>query len=258
MSSQVLLSQLLLGLINGSFYAILSLGLAVIFGLLNIINFAHGALYMIGAFCALLAMRWFGVGYWGALIVAPVIVGLLGVLIERLLLKRLYQLDHLYGLLLTFGLALIAEGFFRWGFGVSGESYPVPESLRGGMDIGIMFLPIYRAWVVVASLTVWNPSKLRRLALSQRRIVGVAFRAPAVQGGSVQLRQRRALPQALDQIRVADEGPAESHQVALSAGEGVLGHRAVVSVVDHPRSPAAGGAVGVLESGIVERLGVGR
>lgn len=154
MSFQVLLSQLLLGLINGSFYAILSLGLAVIFGLLNIINFAHGALYMIGAFCALLAMRWFGIGYWGALILAPIVVGLLGALIERLLLRRLYQLDHLYGLLLTFGLALIAEGFFRWGFGISGEAYPVPNALQGGVDIGIMFLPRYRAWVLVASLVV--------------------------------------------------------------------------------------------------------
>lgn len=154
MNTQALLSQLLLGLINGSFYAILSLGLAVIFGLLNIINFAHGALYMIGAFCALLAMQWFGIGYWGALIIAPLVVGLLGALIEKVILQRLHQLDHLYGLLVTFGLALMAEGFFRWAFGVSGVSYPIPEALRGGVDIGIMFLPIYRAWVVLASLTV--------------------------------------------------------------------------------------------------------
>jgi branched-chain amino acid transport system permease protein len=154
MNTQALLSQLLLGLINGSFYAILSLGLAVIFGLLNIINFAHGALYMIGAFCALLAMQWFGIGYWGALIIAPLVVGALGVLIERLILRRLHQLDHLYGLLVTFGLALMAEGFFRWAFGISGESYPIPEALQGGVNIGIMFLPLYRAWVIVASLTV--------------------------------------------------------------------------------------------------------
>lgn len=154
MNTQALLSQLLLGLINGSFYAILSLGLAVIFGLLNIINFAHGALYMIGAFCALLAMQWFGIGYWGALIIAPLVVGLLGALIEKVILQRLHQLDHLYGLLVTFGLALMAEGFFRWAFGVSGVSYPIPEALRGGVDIGIMFLPMYRAWVVLASLTV--------------------------------------------------------------------------------------------------------
>jgi len=154
MSTQALLSQLLLGLINGSFYAILSLGLAVIFGLLNIINFAHGALYMVGAFCALLAMRWLGIGYWGALVIAPLVVGALGVVIERLMLRRLYQLDHLYGLLLTFGLALIAEGFFRWSFGITGESYPVPAELHGGVDIGIMYLPLYRAWVVVASLVV--------------------------------------------------------------------------------------------------------
>ena len=154
MNSQVLLSQLLLGLINGSFYAILRLGLAVIFGLLNIINFAHGALYMMGAFCALLGMRWFGISYWGALLVAPIVIGALGVVIERLLLRRLHGLDHLYGLLLTFGLALIAEGLFRWGFGISGEAYPVPESLRGGVDIGVMFLPLYRAWVLGASLAV--------------------------------------------------------------------------------------------------------
>lgn len=154
MSTQALLSQLLLGLINGSFYAILSLGLAVIFGLLNIINFAHGALYMIGAFCALLAMQWFGIGYWGALIIAPIVVGALGVLIERLLLRHLHQLDHLYGLLVTFGLALMAEGFFRWAFGISGAPYPIPAALQGGVDIGIMYLPLYRAWVVVASLIV--------------------------------------------------------------------------------------------------------
>jgi len=154
MNTQALLSQLLLGLINGSFYAILSLGLAVIFGLLNIINFAHGALYMIGAFCALLAMQWFGIGYWGALIIAPIVVGLLGIVIERLMLRRLQQLDHLYGLLVTFGLALMAEGFFRWAFGISGKSYPIPSALQGGVDIGIMFLPLYRAWVIVASLVV--------------------------------------------------------------------------------------------------------
>ena len=153
-SSQALFGQLLLGLINGSFYAVLSLGLAVIFGLLNIINFSHGALYMIGAFVALLGLEHLGMNYWVALGVAPLVVGLLGVAIERAMLKHLYKLDHLYGLLLTFGLALIAEGVFRYYFGVSGESYAPPEALQGGMDLGFMFMPLYRGWVVVASLAV--------------------------------------------------------------------------------------------------------
>jgi branched-chain amino acid transport system permease protein len=153
-SLQALMGQLLLGLINGSFYAVLSLGLAVIFGLLNIINFAHGALYMVGAFIGLLGLKWFGMSYWLALLVSPAIVGVLGVLLERTMLRRLYQLDHLYGLLLTFGLVLIAEGFFRYMFGISGESYPVPDSLQGGVDLGFMYMPIYRGWVVFASVSV--------------------------------------------------------------------------------------------------------
>ncbi|MBP5985974.1 MAG: branched-chain amino acid ABC transporter permease [Azonexus sp.] len=147
-------SQLLVGLINGSFYAILSLGLAIIFGLLNIINFCHGAQYMMGAFVAWIALTRFGINYWVALIAAPLIVGVVGVLIERLMLRRLYKLDHLYGLLLTFGLALIIEGIFRDQFGISGESYEVPEALTGGVNLGFMFLPIYRGWVIIASLTV--------------------------------------------------------------------------------------------------------
>ncbi|MCK6395044.1 branched-chain amino acid ABC transporter permease [Zoogloea sp.] len=147
-------SQLLIGLINGSFYAILSLGLAIIFGLLNIINFAHGAQYMMGAFIAWLALTKFNVNYWVALIAAPLLVGLFGVILERTMLRKLYKLDHLYGLLLTFGLALIIEGVFRDQFGISGESYEVPEALSGGIHLGFMFLPIYRAWVIVASLTV--------------------------------------------------------------------------------------------------------
>ncbi len=153
-TSQELFGQLLLGLINGSFYAVLSLGLAVIFGLLNIINFSHGALYMLGAFLALLGLNHFGMNYWVALLLAPAAVGLLGVLIERLMLRHLYKLDHLYGLLLTFGLALIAEGTMRYFFGISGETYPVPEALEGGVNLGFMFLPLYRAWVVVAALTL--------------------------------------------------------------------------------------------------------
>lgn len=153
-SSQALFGQLLLGLINGSFYAVLSLGLAVIFGLLNIINFSHGALYMIGAFVALLGLELLGMNYWVALLVAPLSVGLLGVLIERTMLRHLYKLDHLYGLLLTFGLALVAEGVFKYYFGVSGQSYAPPEALQGGVDLGFMFMPLYRGWVVLASLAV--------------------------------------------------------------------------------------------------------
>jgi branched-chain amino acid transport system permease protein len=149
-----LLGQLMLGLVNGSFYAMLSLGLAVIFGLLGIVNFAHGALYMIGAYVAWYSLEHFGINYWVALVLAPVLVGALGVLIERTLLKRLYKLDPLYGLLLTFGLALIAEGVFRDQFGVSGQSYAVPEQLAGATNLGFMVLPNYRAWVIVASLLV--------------------------------------------------------------------------------------------------------
>ncbi len=151
---QAFLGQLLLGLVNGAFYAMLSLGLAVIFGLLGIVNFAHGALYMLGAFAAWIMMDLLGVNYWAALILAPLTVGVLGVVIERLFLKHLYKLDPLYGLLLTFGLSLIAEGIFRELYGVSGQSYPVPELLQGATNLGFMVLPNYRAWVVVASLVV--------------------------------------------------------------------------------------------------------
>jgi len=151
---QAFLGQLLLGLVNGSFYAMLSLGLAVIFGLLGIVNFAHGALYMIGAYVAWLSLEKFGLNYWVALVLSPVVVGALGVVIERLFLKRLYKLDPLYGLLLTFGLALIAEGVFRDQFGVSGQQYPVPELLQGATNLGFMVLPNYRAWVVFACLSI--------------------------------------------------------------------------------------------------------
>jgi branched-chain amino acid transport system permease protein len=152
--SQALFGQLLLGLINGSFYALLSLGLAVIFGMLNIINFTHGAQYMMGAFIAFLLVRHVGIGYWPALIVVPIIVGATGVIIERLFLKRIQNLDHLYGLILTFGLALIIEGLFRNYYGSSGQPYSVPESLQGGRNLGFMFLPNYRAWVIAFSLAV--------------------------------------------------------------------------------------------------------
>ena len=151
---QAFAGQLLLGLVNGSFYAMLSLGLAVIFGLLGIVNFAHGALYMIGAYVAWLGMDQLGINYWVSLLLAPVVVGAFAVLIERSLLKHLYKLDPLYGLLLTFGLALIFEGLFREQFGVSGQQYPVPETLQGATDLGFMMLPNYRAWVVLASLSV--------------------------------------------------------------------------------------------------------
>jgi branched-chain amino acid transport system permease protein len=152
--TQALFGQLLIGLINGSFYALLSLGLAVIFGLLNIINFTHGAQYMMGAFVAYLALTYLKMGYWWSLILAPIIVGISGVIIERLFLARLYKLDHLYGLLLTFGLGLIIQGLFRNEFGSSGQPYPIPPELTGGKNLGFMFLPNYRAWVIVASLVV--------------------------------------------------------------------------------------------------------
>jgi len=147
-------AQLLVGLINGAFYAMLSLGLAVIFGLLNIINFTHGAQYMLGAFCAWFLLNWFGIGYWAALVIAPVVVGLLGIAIERLLLRHIARLDHLYGLLLTFGLALIIEGVFRQQYGSSGQPYTIPPELQGARNLGFMFLPNYRAWVILASLAV--------------------------------------------------------------------------------------------------------
>ena len=151
---QPLMGQLLIGLINGSFYALLSLGLAVIFGMLNIINFAHGALYMMGAFGAYLLLAKLGLGYWWALAVSPIVVGLFGVVIERTMLARLYKLDHVYGLLLTFGLALVIQGLFRNEYGVSGLPYAIPPQLSGAQNLGFMFLPNYRAWVIVASLVV--------------------------------------------------------------------------------------------------------
>ena len=151
---QALFGQLLLGLINGSFYAILSLGLAIIFGLLNIINFTHGAQYMLGAFVAWFLLQYLGIGYWPSLLLAPIVVGAFGIVIERLLISRLYHLDHLYGLLLTFGLALVIQGLLRNEFGISGLPYAIPAELAGGQNLGFMFLPNYRGWVIVASLVV--------------------------------------------------------------------------------------------------------
>jgi branched-chain amino acid transport system permease protein len=152
--SQALFGQLLLGLINGSFYALLSLGLAVIFGMLNIINFTHGAQYMMGAFTAYLLLQYLGINYWAALIIVPIVIGVLGIVIERLFLQHVRKLDHLYGLILTFGLALIIEGLFRNYYGSSGQPYQVPEALQGGRNLGFMFLPNYRAWVIAFSLVI--------------------------------------------------------------------------------------------------------
>jgi branched-chain amino acid transport system permease protein len=152
--TQALFGQLLIGLINGAFYAMLSLGLSVIFGLLNIINFAHGALYMMGAFVGWYLLQYLGLGYWWALVISPVVVGLFGMAIEKTMLKRLHGLDHLYGLLLTFGLALIIQGLFRNQFGSSGQPYVIPKELAGGVNLGFMFLPLYRGWVIIASIVV--------------------------------------------------------------------------------------------------------
>jgi branched-chain amino acid transport system permease protein len=149
-----MMSQLLLGLVNGSFYAMLSLGLAVIFGLLNVINFSHGALYMMGAFVAWMGMTYFGLNYWTMLLLAPLLIGVFGIFIEKTMLRHLYKLDHLYGLLLTFGITLLVEGVFRSFYGVSGQPFQVPDSLAGATDLGFMVMPNYRAWVVVASLVV--------------------------------------------------------------------------------------------------------
>ncbi|QAZ39497.1 branched-chain amino acid ABC transporter permease [Methylibium sp. Pch-M] len=168
-----LLGQLLLGLVNGSFYAMLSLGLAVIFGMLNIINFAHGALYMMGAFLAWMGLEYLGLNYWVMLLLAPLLVGVLGILIERLLLQWLYKLDHLYGLLLTFGITLVAEGIFRSFYGVSGQPYPVPSALSGATNLGFMILPNYRAWVVLASIVVC----LAVWALIEKTSLGATLRA---------------------------------------------------------------------------------
>jgi branched-chain amino acid transport system permease protein len=151
---QAMMSQLLLGLVNGSFYAMLSLGLAIIFGLLNVINFAHGTLYMLGAFVAWMGLTYLGLNYWEMLILAPLVVGLFGIIIEKTMLRWLYKLDHLYGLLLTFGITLMVEGIFRSIYGVSGQPFSVPDALQGATNLGFMVLPNYRAWVVLASLVV--------------------------------------------------------------------------------------------------------
>jgi branched-chain amino acid transport system permease protein len=169
----VILGQLTLGLVNGAFYAMLSLGLAVIFGLMGVVNFAHGAFYALGSFAALLGLQWFGINYWLALLLAPLAIGLLGMVVERLFLKRLQSLDPLYGLLLTFGVALIVEGCLQEFFGSSGQSYPVPDALQGAVDLGFMFLPKYRAWVILASVSVC----LSTWYLIERTRLGATLRA---------------------------------------------------------------------------------
>ncbi|HEY0527043.1 MAG TPA: branched-chain amino acid ABC transporter permease [Stellaceae bacterium] len=173
--SDLLASQILIGLINGSFYALLSLGMAIIFGLLNVINFAHGAFYMIGAFLAWILLQRFGLSYWAALLVSPILAGVLGILVERALLKRLYRLDHIYGWLVTFGLAMMIESAFRYFYGVSGKPYAPPPALRGGFELGFMFLPTYRGWVIVASavlcLAVWGVIDRTKLGAYLRAMV---------------------------------------------------------------------------------------
>ena len=152
--SVVLFGQVTLGLINGAFYALLSLGLAVIFGLLNVVNFAHGAIFMTGAFVSWMLLHYLGIGYWGALVLAPLIVACFGALLERFMIRHVYKLDHAYGLLLTFGLALLIEGAFRQGYGISGQPYPSPAEFQGGLNLGFMLLPVYRGWVLLA-FTIW-------------------------------------------------------------------------------------------------------
>jgi branched-chain amino acid transport system permease protein len=195
-SAAVLFGQLLIGLINGCFYATLSLGLAVIFGLLGIINLAQGALYMMGAFIAWMLLTWLGIGYWGALLLVPLIIAVFAVVLERLLIRRVYSLDHSYGLLLTFGILLVIQGMFVHWFGTAGQPYPIPDALQGGYNLGFMFLPKYRAWVVVASLvlcfTTWfviertslgrtlraateNPTLTRAFGINVPRLVTIGF-----------------------------------------------------------------------------------
>lgn len=184
MDIYLILSQMTLGLVNGVFYAILSLGLAIIFGLLGVINFAHGVFFMLGAFVAYALGHWLGIGYWGALIVAPLIIGMLGLVVEVTFIRHLYRLDHLYGLLLTLGLALFVEGFIRIAFGPQGLPYSVPPSLRGAVDLGYMMLPMYRAWVVVAGVVLclatwiiieWTPLGAKLRAATDNPVLVQAF-----------------------------------------------------------------------------------
>jgi len=239
----VILGQLTLGLVNGSFYALLSLGLAVIFGLMGVVNFAHGAFYTLGAFAALLGLQHLGINYWVALLLAPLAVGLLGVLVERLLLRHLYGLDPLYGLLLTFGLALIVEGSLHQVFGASGQSYPVPESLSGALNLHFMFLPLYRAWVILASVVVcfstWFVIERTRLGATLRAAtenapllqafgVNVPLLVAATYGGGVALAGVLASPVVLVNSHMGTELVIVVFAVVVIGGMGsILG--AIVS-----------------------------
>ena len=231
---QALYAQLLVGLINGSFYALLSLGLAVIFGMLNIINFAHGALYMMGAFCAYFLLNLAGIGYWPALIIAPIVVGIFGMILERTMLQWLTGLDHLYGLLLTFGIALIIQGVFQNYFGSSGLPYAIPDELKGGINLGFMFLPIYRGWVVVFSLVVclatWyliektrlgaylraateNPTLVRAFGINVPRMITLTYGLGVGLGGA----GRRAV--GADQSGPAADGRRSHHRRVRRGGD---------------------------------------
>jgi branched-chain amino acid transport system permease protein len=178
----LLFGQLLLGLINGAFYAMLSLGLAVIFGMLNIINFAHGALFMMGAFCSWMLLNYLGIGYFPSLILAPIIIGIIGIILEKTIISRLYKLDHLYGLLLTFGMALVIEGLFRNAYGSSGMPYRIPSILQGATNLGFMYLPNYRGWVVLAALVVC----LSTWAIIEKTSLGATLRAATENAPMVQ------------------------------------------------------------------------
>jgi branched-chain amino acid transport system permease protein len=178
----LLFGQLLLGLINGAFYAMLSLGLAVIFGMLNIINFAHGALFMMGAFCSWMLLNYLGIGYFPSLILAPIIIGIIGIILEKTIISRLYKLDHLYGLLLTFGMALVIEGLFRNAYGSSGMPYRIPSILQGATNLGFMYLPNYRGWVVLAALIVC----LSTWAIIEKTSLGATLRAATENAPMVQ------------------------------------------------------------------------
>ena len=222
---QAMMGQLLIGLINGAFYAMLSLGLAVIFGLLNIINFTHGAQYMMGAFCAYLLLEHLGIGYWWALLIAPIAVGVIGIVIERTMLSRLYKLDHLYGLLLTFGLALIIQGLFTNYYGSSGQPYRLPEQFTGAFNLGFMFLPKYRAWVIVASLIVclatWFVTERTRLGSYLR---AATENAPLVQAFGINVPRMVTLTYGIGVALAAAAGvmAAPIYQVAPQMGANLI------------------------------------
>jgi branched-chain amino acid transport system permease protein len=221
----LLFGQVLLGLINGAFYALLSLGLAIIFGLLNIVNFAHGALFMMGAFAAWMLLNYLGIGYWWALLLSPIIVGAFGLLLERTIISRLYKLDQLYGLLLTFGLALVIEGIFRNEYGSSGLPYAIPEALQGATDLGFMYMPNYRGWVVIAALIVCLATWL----IIEKTSLGARLRAatenaPLVQAFGVNVPRMISLTYAAGVALAAFAGvlAAPIYSVNPNMGEGFI------------------------------------